>query len=450
MRRSRLTLVLLALGLVAAAVPIGARADNWPQWRGPDGLGISTERGLPTEWSPATNIRWKTEIPGRGHSSPVVWGNRIFVTTAIKGEEVPGKKAPVHLDFSYKPGYVHPDSVDVDYKHVFKVLAIDTATGTVVWERTAYDGEMWDDRHRSNSYASPTTVTDGTFVYAFFESAGLYCYDFDGTLQWHASLGPIIKAGLGPGTSPVLYEQLIIIQADQEMGTGSAIVALDRRTGKEVWRAERSTRRSWATPLLVRHNGRTELVASGAEVVISYDPATGRELWRANGTRSHPIPSPVAGQGLVVLSAGSGAKRAYAIKLGGTGDLTDSPQIAWQYNKGTAYVASPILVGRYLYLMSDAGLITCLDATTGELMYEGGRPPTPGTFRASLVAFEDKLLQTNEEGETFVIKAGPTHEVLRTNSVGEAVWASPAIADGTIYIRGERHLFAISDTKTAG
>jgi outer membrane protein assembly factor BamB len=442
--RTAASIGLIALSL--ASLPLGAAngsASNWAQWRGPGGLGVSTETGLPTEWSPATNILWKTEIPGRGHSSPIVWGDRIFLTTSFKGELVPGRKAPVHLDFNNQPGYVHPDAVDVEYKHSVKVLAIDANTGKIVWERTAYDGLMFDDHHRKNTYASPTMATDGRLAFAFFESLGLYAYDFDGNLNWHVDLGGIIKAGLGPGTSPVLYENLVILQCDQEMGAGSYIVALDRATGKEVWRDARTNRRSWATPLLVRVGDHDELVASGAESVIAYDPATGKERWRANGTQSHPIPSPVAGHGLVFMTAGSQAKRALAIRLGGSGNLTDSPSIVWRYNKGTAYVPSPILYGKYLYLMTDTGLLTCLDAVTGERLYEGGRVPIPATFTASPVAFDDRILLTSEDGDTFVIKAGPAHEVLRTNSVGEPVYASPALANGRIYIRGDHHLFAI-------
>jgi outer membrane protein assembly factor BamB len=286
-------------------------------------------------------------------------------------------------------------------------------------------------------------VTDGTLVYAFFEAAGLYAYTLEGTLAWKASLGNIAKAGMGPGTSPILYEDLIVLQVDQEMGANSAIVALDRRTGHEVWRSARPTRRSWATPLVVRGPSRVELVASGAEAVIAYDPATGRELWRAPGVVSHPIPSAVAGHGLVFLSAGSAAKRAIAVRLGADGDLKDTGAIAWRYDKGTAYVPSPIVVGDYLYLMTDAGLVTCLEAKTGRVRYEGGRPPIGAKFTASLVAFGDRLLQTSEDGDTFVLKAGPSHEVLRTNSIGEPVYASLALAGGTIYIRGDKHLFAV-------
>jgi outer membrane protein assembly factor BamB len=455
MRRFVATL-LIAIPLVVARTEVRSEVrselpapdGNWAQWRGPDGLGISAETGFATEWSPTKNVKWKTAIPGRGHSSPVIWGDHIFLTTSFKEEPVPGgRKAPVHLDFSYRPGYVHPDAVDIEFIHKLETLAVDAKTGKILWEKTSYEGLMSDDHHRSNTYASPSVVTDGTLAYAFFESLGLYAYDFDGNLKWKTSLGDIIKAGLGPGTSPVLYKNLIILQCDQEMGTGSFIVALDKRTGKEAWRTERKNRRSWATPLLVKAGDRFELIASGAESDASYDPDTGKELWHANGTESHPIPSSVTGHGLVILTAGSQAKRVLAIKLGATGDLTNSPSVAWRYAKGTAYVASPILVGQYLYLESDGGIVTCLDVDTGAVVYEGGRPPVPAEIRASFVSFEDKLLMTSDDGNTYVIKAGPKFELLATNTVDEPVWASPALSRGTIYIRGDQHLFAIASAK---
>jgi outer membrane protein assembly factor BamB len=453
--------ILGALAILVTSSPVITRAapaeradPNWPQWRGPAGLGVSAEADYPEEWGPDTNIAWKTPVAGRGLSSPVVWGNHLFITTSIEGPEVPGRKAPDHLDFNHKPGYLHPDSVGVDRRHTLKVLAFDTRTGKPLWDRTAFTGLMYDNRHRRNTYASPSVATDGKTVYAFFEAAGLYAYDMAGTLlwkrapserggelTWEQSLGPIAKAGLGPGTSPILFEDLLILQIDQEMGAGSAIIALDKATGKEVWRTERNNRRSWATPLLVRAGGRVELIASGAESVRAYDPRTGQELWRSRGTQSHPIPSPVAGHGLVYLTAGSGQKRTLAFRPGVDGDATDS-NIAWAYDKGAPYVPSPLLLGQHLYLMNERGQTTCLDALTGEVLYEG-RPPVPATFMASMVGFGERILQMSEDGDTFVLKAGPTHEILRTNSLGEPVYASPALANGTIYVRGEQHLYAI-------
>jgi outer membrane protein assembly factor BamB len=262
---------MLTLAATASSVD-----DNWPQWRGPDGLGLSAATSYADEWSPTNNVAWKTPVPGRGFSSPIVWRDRVFLTTSIEGEKAPeDHKAPIHPDFNHKPGYFHPDSVGVDRLNALKVLAFDAKTGTQLWEQTAYDGLMYDNRHRKNTYASPTMVTDGKLVYAFFESAGLYAYDFSGRQVWKKSLGGIAKAGLGPGTSPVLFENLIFLQCDQEMGDGSYIIALDRADGREVWRQQRTTRRSWATPLIVKTATRTELIASGAEVVVAYDPKTG-------------------------------------------------------------------------------------------------------------------------------------------------------------------------------
>jgi outer membrane protein assembly factor BamB len=216
--------------------------------------------------------------------------------------------------------------------------------------------------------------------------------------------------------------------------------AFDRHTGKEVWRAERNNRRSWATPILYPVDGRLDLLASGAEAVVAYDPETGKERWRTEGTRSHPIPSFVTTHGLVFATAGNSAKVVLALRPDADDDAS---RIAWKYNKGTAYVTSPIAIGDYLYLFTDTGITTCLDARTGTVVYEGGRVPVPATFRASAVSFGDKFLMTSEDGDTFVVRAGPRHEVLRTNSLGEPIWASPALANGTIYIRGEKHLFAI-------
>jgi outer membrane protein assembly factor BamB len=425
-----------------AATRTAAVDDNWPQWRGPDGSGVAKGTSYAEEWTLEKNIAWKTPVEGRGHTSPVIWGDRLFITTSIRGEPS-GHSAPDHLGYDMKPGYKNPDSEESDHNYTLKVLAFETRTGKPLWAQTAYHGIMWDDRHKKNTYASNTVVTDGTLVYAYFEAPGIYAYDLKGTLVWKMSLGNIAKGGMGPGTSPILFENLLILQIDQEMGAGSAILALDKHTGKQVWRTERHTRRTWGTPLVVKTPGRLELMATGAEMIAGYDPRSGKELWRAKGLGNHPIPSTVQGHGLVFFSAGYPRKRIIAVRPGRDGDITDTDGVAWTYDKGTSYVASPVLHGDYLYSMTDGGILTCLEAATGAVIYEGGRPPVPGSYRSSLVAFGDKILQTSEDGDTFVIKAGPKHEVLRSNSVGEPVWASLAFAQGTIFIRGDKHLFAI-------
>jgi outer membrane protein assembly factor BamB len=445
--------VLALLSLRPAAQNGSTPLDTWPQWRGPGGLAVGRAAGYPDTWSETSNIVWKAEIPGRGHSSPVVWGDRIFLTTSVEGGPAPGNKPPVHLGWDMKPGYVHPDSVGSDHQYSLHVLAVDAKTGRILWTHQIYDGPMFDDRHRKNTYASPTAVTDGKLVYFFFESGGLHAYDIDGTPKWKVTLGGIAKAGLGPGTSPVIYEDLIIVQSDQEMGegahpdtgaTGSFIAAFDRFTGKPVWKTERDNRRSWATPLLVTTAGRTELIASGAEAVIAYDPKTGKELWRTAGTKGHPIPSSATAFGLVFAFAGNAenSKMVIAFRPGAEGEK-DGTRVVWRYTRGTAYVASPILYGDYLYLLTDGGIVSCLDARTGAVQYPGGRVPVPASFTASPVAFGDKILLTSEDGDTFVLRAGPKHEIVRTNSIGEPVYASLALANGMVYIRGEKHLFAI-------
>jgi outer membrane protein assembly factor BamB len=429
--------------LRSAEVSARGNNSNWPQWRGPQSQGVSEDKNLPSEWSATKNVQWKTAIPGQGHSSPIVWGNKIFLTTSIEGPVVADAKPYKHILGNQE--FKHPDWVGSDHSYSFKVICVDADKGKLLWEKTAYEGPVFDHRHRRNTYASPTPSTDGRNVYAFFGSEGLYCYDFGGKLVWKASLGGIPQLGMGAGSSPVLYENLVIVTADQDAGDTSYITALDKQTGKPVWKTPRSNHASWATPVLVKTSTRTELLVSGSETIVSYDPATGKEFWHAKGVESHAIPTPVVLGDIVVFSAGSQAKRAMAIRLGGSGDITDTPNVLWRYAKGTAYVPSPILYGDYVYLMTDSGILTCLDAKTGEVKYEGSRVPVPAKFMASPVAFDGKILLTSEDGDTFVLKAGPKYEVIRTNSLGEPIYASPAIAKGKIFIRGEKNLYCISN-----
>lgn len=424
-------------------IPLVLLGGNWPQWRGPNSSGVSEEPNLPVEWSGTRNIAWKTAIPGFGHSSPVIWGDRIFLTTAIEGEIIAGAEPPKHT-FGGKE-FKHPSAMGANRAHRLVVLCLDRKSGRVLWERTAHDGRVFDDRHKKASYANPTPVTDGKTLFAYFGTEGLFAFDFEGKLLWRMSPGKLMSVGLGVASSPVLHEDRLFLQCDFDSGPGSFMLAVDKATGKEVWRVERKNQASWSTPILLDAKGRKELIASGTESVIAYDPKTGKELWRSKGVVGNAVPSPVSGHGMVFVAAGYPEKRAYGIRLGGRGDISEKPELVWSYDKGVGYVPSPILYGAYLYVMSDRGLVTCLDAKTGERRYEGQRVPKPATFTASPVAYGGRLFLTSEEGETFVLKAGPVHEVLATNSLGEAVYASPAMAGGSLYIRGVQHLFCVRD-----
>jgi outer membrane protein assembly factor BamB len=422
--------------IVAVALATTVAAENWPQWRGPGSQGISAEQHVPVEWKPDHNVAWKVPVPS-GHSSPVVWGDRIFLTAAIEGDSIPGKKAVEH-SVDGKP-WIHPDSVAADRRHTLKVLALETRSGKTLWEQTAYDGPVYDARHRESSFAGPTAATDGTMVYAYFGAEGLYAYTVDGKFAWKA-VEPIRTLGLGTGTSPVLYRNLVIIQRDENEGEKSEIVAYDKQSGNVVWRTKRSVQISWATPVLIEASGRTELITNATEFVMAYDPATGKELWRSKGVESNAIHTPLAGHGLVIVTAGYPAKKVIAVR---PGPVEGSSRVAWEYAKGTGYVLSNILYGDYVYLLTDNGLVTCLDAKSGEVRYEGGRVPVPARFMGSPVAFAGLIALTSLDGDTFMIKAGPKHEIARTNSVDEPVYSSPAISNGRIYIRGQKNLFAI-------
>ena len=430
-------LAFTAAALLAAA-SVALSAENWPQWRGPGGLGVSTEKQLPGEWAPDRNVVWKVELPGGGHSSPVVWGDRLFLTAVIEGEPIPGVRAVKHKQ-GQEEDWIHPDSVAADRKHTFKVLSLDARTGRTVWEHTPYEGAVYDARHRRSSFAAPTAATDGQMVFAYFGPEGLYAYDMSGALRWSA-IEKFPHLGLGVGTSPVLYENLVIIQRDEDNGDTSVLVAFDKASGKEAWRQKRPVSISWGTPVAVKAAGRTELVTNGSEFIIAYDPKSGQELWRTKGVDSNAIHTPLAGNGLVIVTAGFPAKRVIALR---TGDVPEDRRIAWRYEKGTGYVVSNIVYGDYLYLLTDNGIVTCLDVATGDVKYEGGRPPKPARFFGSPVAFGGFVALTSEAGDTYLVKAGPAFEIARINSVGEQVWSSPAIANGRIYIRGAKHLFAI-------
>jgi len=424
--------------LIFASSGMLAGPDNWPGWRGPASNGVSTLKDIPTSWGHDRNIAWKTPLAGRGHSSPVVWGNRVFLTTDIEGEVLPGA-APVKHRVEGQP-FRHPDSVGGNRKHTLRVLGFDAATGKLLWERTAYEGPVFDDTHKFNTYASPTPVTDGKYVYAYFESQGLYKYDFDGNMVWRMSLGGISTLGVGTGVSPVLFEDRILILADQDEGDASFLAAVSTLDGKILWKIKRQEAVNWTTPVIVEAGRQPELIVPSMEDVVAYDPRSGKEVWRTEGVEGNSVHTPVYGHGMVYVSTGFPKKKTMAIRLD---PAPGQERVAWKYDKGTGYIPSPILYGDYLYLMTGGGLLTCLDAVTGEPKYEGKRFPQPGQFTSAPVAVDGKLMITSNDGDTYVVKAGPVHEVLTTNSLGEQVFASLALADGSVFIRSANSLYRI-------
>lgn len=432
-----------AIGAEPSDPDVGGAPARWPQWRGIGGLGIAADATLPADWDLQHNLLWKTEIEGRGHSSPVIWEHHLFLTTAVEGEVIPGAKAPIHM-MNGEP-FKHPDSVGSDKSHTLEVLAIDAASGEILWSKVAYEGRVYDDRHKASSYASPTPVVDGERVYAYFGSQGVYAYDFEGNLVWSRDIGDLSTIGMGVGTSPVLYEDLLLIQADSGEGEDSSLVALDRRTGEEVWRVARPVEVSWSTPLLVSDaQGHAQLVTNGNQFLIAYDPASGKEIWRVKGLESNAIHSPLAaGEGVVVLTAGFPRKVTAAVELDLEGDHSHEDAWAWSYNKGTAYVVSNLVYDGRLFLVSDGGVVTCLDARSGEVIYEGGRFPGRGRFMASPIVVDGKMLLISTDGDAAFIGTGPEFKILSQSSLGEPVIATPSVATGRLYIRAERHLFAI-------
>lgn len=422
---------MLGTAFVAAIVVHG---DPWPQWRGPAGNGCSSETNLALAWSPTNHILWRCPLPGRGHSSPAVWGDRLFLTAETDGDVIPGAKAPIHRFGGEE--FRHPESMGADRRHTLEVLCVRVSDGTIAWKRTVHDGRVYDDRHRKGAYAAATPATDGRRVVTYFGPEGLFCHDSEGGLLWKVGFEGFTTLGLGPGSSPILFENRVIVQADQKAGEGSFVAAWDLATGKAAWRTERQVSASWSSPLLVRTGDRSLVLTAGSEHLVAYDAATGREQWRADGLANNAIPSPVAAGSVTLFSTGYPKKRALGLD-------TASGQLLWEYTWGMVYVPSPVPWQGYFYLMTDSGLLTCLDAATGKPAYESERMPAPAKFTASALAVAGRILLTAEDGRTFVIRAGPDFAVEATNTIGEPVYASPAIADGRIYLRGEQHLFAI-------
>lgn len=439
-------LVCLAIAYgTLAAEPDGV---NWPAFRGHQAGGVAEGFALPVQWSVADNqnIKWKVPVPGLGHSCPVVWGNRIFLTTAVRqtGEA------------KLKPGmYGDIEPVKDMPVHRWVTYCFDKTTGEVLWQRTARAGVPSTKRHPKSSHANPTPATDGRHVVAFFGPEGLYCYDLDGNPLWEKDLGSldagfyrVRAAQWGFGSSPVIHNDLVILQCDVQ--EDSFIAALSIKDGSQVWRMPRDDVPTWSSPIVLVHDGKAQIIANGYKHMGGYAAADGKELWRMAGGGDIPVATPVVGRDLIYLTSAHGRPAPiYAVRFGAAGDITladgqtASAHVAWSYPKGGNYMPTPIVYGEHLYLGGDRGVLSCLNAATGEYLYREKLGVGP-SFTASPVAGDGKVYLTAESGKVVVVKAGPQFEILSVNDLGDSCLATPAISEGVLFFRTQHHLVAVS------
>ena len=400
---------------VRMVVPQGEAQQYWPRWRGPSGQGLVNGSGYPDTWSDTENVLWKARVPGEGNSSPIVWGDRIFLTTAR------------------------------DDQGTVSILSFRRSDGELLWETIVPDTTR-EHIHEKNTHASATASTDGERVYASFGSKGLVAVDFDGNVVWHRSLGTINNYH-GTAGSPLLYEDRIIIYQDHDGGSqgGAFVAAFDKVTGEPIWRTSRRASVGWGSPIAIHTGDHDEIIVPSQRSVHAYNPADGVELWICRGNLFEVVPTPAVGQGLVFCSSGR-AGPTLAIRPGGSGDVTDS-HVVWKSPKGSPFVPSPLLIGDRLYLVNDmASIVTAYKATTGDVLWQGrlGRGVREG-FSASPVTVDGKIFFTNDFGQTFVVRDGPEFELLHVNEFNVKTLVSPALVDGRWYFRTDRELIAIGN-----
>jgi outer membrane protein assembly factor BamB len=476
----------IAVGISVLCLPAFAAAEEWQQFRGPNGSAVSAEKGLPTDWAADKNIAWKAKLAGYGWSCPVVWGDKVFVTSAVSDKQTkpsggfgpgggggpggfgpPGGRGPGGFG-----GGRAPDAV-----YRWEVYCLSAADGSVIWKQTAAERKPAISSHPSNGYATETPVTDGERVYAYFGMTGVFCYDFEGKQVWKADLGSYRMAmGHGTASSPALDGDRLFIQCDND--EKSFLVALDKKTGKELWKTERPERTSWSTPLVWKNKERTEVVCLGSSKVRSYDPATGKQLWELGGLSGQAQASPVAGDDLLFVGTGGGpggfvgpggfggpggrpggpggmggggGKPLFAVKAGASGDIslakgtTSNDGVAWSLPQAGPAMASPLLYDGYLYILEQrGGILCCYDARTGKQVYKERLAGARG-FTSSPWACGGKVFCLADDGETFVVQAGPNFKVLAENKLDEMCWSSPAVAGGALFLRTVDHLYCIKD-----
>jgi len=436
---------LVAPGESKALALNGAGDDDWPRWRGPADNGMA--RGdAPLTWSDTEHVAWKYAIPGKGNSSPVIWGDRIFITTAVPAASAPAPAPPADAvppsGQGRGRGMQSGGAVGVDHK--FVLMCFNRNTGKLLWERVAKVAAPHEGYHpRYGSYASNSPVTDGKMVYAFFGSRGIYAYDLDGKLIWQKDFPPQrMKLQFGEGAAPALDGGTLYLKFDQERD--SLLLALEARTGRELWRVPREEQTSWSQPLVVTAGDKKQLVVSASSKVRSYDTLTGKLIWETSGLGANVIPAPVSGGGLVFVMSGYQRPKLMAIRLSAEGDLTGSQSIIWTNDRGNTYTASPVLNDGKLYFITDNGMLSCLDAKTGQPYYQQQRLPKPYNFKSSPVGVKDRLYLSTEEGDVVVVRMGEKYEVLATNTLNDQSFiATPAVAGGSLYLRSETTLFCI-------
>ena len=441
-------LAILVLFLSATTI----NAQNWPSFRGPNASGVAEGTNPPISWDleKSQNVLWKTDIPGLSHSSPIVWGNNIFVITAISSDAKPIFKA--------KDRGIGLANDDVS--HTWMIYALDRRNGRVIWSEKAYEGVPRAKRHVKATQANSTPVTDGRYVVALFGSEGLACYDTKGKLLWRRDLG-VLNPGLwddkesswGHASSPIIYRDLVIVQADGHKQ--SFIAAFNVKDGKQVWRVERNEITSWTTPAIYQGKDRVELIANGGRYIRGYDPLTGKELWRfADSNTEVKMQAPLIAHDLIYVTGGYPPGRAmYAFRPGAVGDISlksgedKNPFLAWTTSKGSPYTPTPIIYGDILYVLADNGVLSAYDAKTGENIYQQ-RLPT--SFSASPVAANGKLYLASEDGDVFVVKTGRQYELLSRNVMGQPLMATPALAEGMLILRGANAIYALGSVKAYG
>ena len=434
--------LLVAFGFTVVTAGALGQAVNplaqWGQWRGPLATGAAPKADPPVEWSETKNIRWKTKLPGLGHSSPVVWGSLVFVTTA----EMTGAKKPFT---GVTPDGAH-NNMNPLFDHQFAVMAIDRQTGAVVWRRTVATRQPHESTHESATWASNSPVTDGEHVLSFFGSNGLYCLDTGGRLLWSRDLGDMqVKHGHGEGASPLLHDETVVVNWDHE--GASVIVALAKRTGEELWRQPRDEVTSWATPIVVTHDGQAQVVVSGTRRVRGYDLKTGAVIWEAGGLPGNIVASPVGADGMV-FAAGSYEKQTLlAIRLtGAKGELAGTQQIAWQKNRSTPYVPSPLLYDGWLYYLRHyQGVLSRVNAKTGDEPSGPFRLGSVFNIYSSPVAAAGRIYVTDRNGKTLVMSNDAEPKALTLNKLDDRFSASAALVGDAIFLRGEKFLYCIGE-----